>query len=53
MGRKRDDRGMDPEDGVLAHNLCISVTEVKRIVVDGRLLLVGFDAFTEPCWGQI
>ena len=53
-GGERDDGGMDLEYGLTAHNLYVSVFEVKRIVASGCPLLAGvFDIFTELRWGQV
>ena len=53
-GGERDDGGMDPEYGLTAHNLYVSVFEVKCIVAsDCPLLAEVFDIFTELRWGQV
>ena len=41
---------MNPEHGVPTHDLHVSVLEVKRIVMDSRLL---FGPLTELGWGQV
>ena len=51
-GGERDDGRMDPEHGITAQNLYVSVFEVKCLVASGYLRLTGvFDIFTEFRWG--
>ena len=44
---------MDSEYGVSAHNLYVSIFEVKRIVASSYLLLSVFYILTELRWGQV
>ena len=48
-GGKRDDRRMNAEYGVSAHDLHVSVFEIKRVVTSSRL----FDLLTKLGWSQV
>jgi hypothetical protein len=50
---KRDDRRMNPEQGVSAHDLHVSIFKVKSVVASSRVFLAIFDLFTELGWGQV
>ena len=53
-GGKRDDRGVDPEDSTLAHDLHVSIFEVERLVASERLFITALpDVIAQLGWGQV